>query len=130
MVRRVVSRLVPAQEDGRELVEGELSVWRRVLGRSAGAYQLVLGVRLRARVSGWERAASGGHRTRHHPTEIEAVAERLAHVPDALEIGPNEALPQRLVVGRQGAATADRLAAAQSRERRLGCKRARLDRVM
>ena len=112
MVGRVVSRLVPAQEDGRELVEGELPVGGRVFGRPAGADQLLVGVRFRARVAGRERAAGGRHRACHHPADIEAVAERLAHVPDALEIGPHEALPQRLVVGREGAATADRLAAA------------------
>src|SRR4029077_1094234 len=46
VIRLVVARLVPRQEDGRELVERELPVRARIGRGSAGAQQWLLGVRL------------------------------------------------------------------------------------
>ena len=130
MVRRVVARLVPAQENRGELVEGELAVRRRVTAGSTGADQLLLRVGFRARVAGREPAAARGHRSRQRPTEPEAAAEGLAHVPDLLEVAPDEALLDRLIVGGERAAAADGLPALEHRERRLGGERARFDRVV
>src|SRR6266542_4862428 len=51
VVRRVVPCLVPAQEDRRELVEGETPIRSRVAPSAAAADQLLLGVGLRPRVA-------------------------------------------------------------------------------
>src|SRR5207237_10713016 len=113
VVGGVVARLVPAQKDRRELVEGELSVRRRIIAWAVGADQLLVGVGVGARIAGRELAAAGGHRARQGAAEPEAVAEGLTHVPDRLQIAPDEALPDRLVVGGQRAAVADGLPALQ-----------------
>src|SRR3954471_24409481 len=60
VVRRVVARRVAREEDGRELVEGELAVGRRVALRAVGADQLLVGVALEGRVAVREGAARGG----------------------------------------------------------------------
>src|ERR671932_620210 len=102
VIRLVVPRPVPREVDRRELVEGELSVRPGIAARAAGADELDLRVRLGAQVGGREPAAARGHRARERGAEPEAAAEGLAHVPDRLEVAPDEALPQGLVVDGQG----------------------------
>src|SRR5205823_3993561 len=95
---RVVARLVPAQVDRGELVEGELAVGLRVALRPVGDDQLLLGVGLRPERSGREGPARRGHRPGERRADPEPAAERLAHVPDLLQVAPDEAVAHELVV--------------------------------
>src|SRR5919204_2062120 len=130
VVRLVVARPVPREVDRRELVEGELPVRPRIAARTAGADELDLRVGLGAQVGGRELAAARGHRASERGAEPEAAAEGLAHVPDGLEVAPDEALPQGIVVDGQGSGGRGRLARLERRERRFGSEPAGLDCVV
>src|SRR5205823_1200243 len=100
VVRRVVARLVAAQKDRRKLVEGELPVRGWIAPGPVGADQLLVRVGFGTCVAGRELAAARGHRARERPAEPEPAAEGLTHVPDLLEVAPDEALPDGVVVRR------------------------------
>src|SRR5205807_9963454 len=91
-------------------------VGRRIALGPIAADELVLGVGLRARVAGRELAAARRHRPREGAAEPEAAAESRPYVPDRLEVAPDEALPNRLVVGVERARRPRRLARLQRRE--------------
>jgi hypothetical protein len=120
VVGRVVTCLVAAEEDRRELVEGELAVGNRVALRAVGTDQLLVGVVLEARVTGREVAAARGHRAGHCSSDPEASAEGGPHVAHLLQVAPDEALLERLVVARERPAPARSLAPLQRGEGRLG----------
>src|SRR5579864_8268879 len=63
VVRRVVARLVPAQVDGRELVERQFAVGDRIALRAVGRDQLLVGVALAGDAAGREAPLRRGRRT-------------------------------------------------------------------
>ena len=130
VVRLVVARPVPGEEDGRELVERELAVGRRVAGRAVGPDQRALGVRLDRVVLRRQVALRHGHRARERAAHEEPLVEDLAHVPDLVQILHHVAAAQLLVVGLERADAARRLAALERPERRLRRHDPGLDRVV
>src|SRR3989442_588832 len=74
VVRLVVARLVPRREDGRELVERELAVRRRIALRAVGSDQIDAGIPFELEVSRREAAL----RRRHRPPEGAADEEAAA----------------------------------------------------
>src|SRR5690349_8918165 len=85
VVRLVVARSVARREHARELVERQRPVGRRVRGRAIRRRDRLVGVALRLLVSARELPLRRRHRARERAADVEAAAERLAHVAHLLQ---------------------------------------------
>ena len=130
MVRLVVPRPVAREVDGRELVEGELAVGRRVAAGAVRPQERVGGVGLGRTVAGRQSTTGGRCSAGERAAHEEAVPEGLAHVADAAQVLPDEAGLELLVVGGERAGRPGRPPARDRCERRLRGESPRLDRVV
>ncbi len=130
MARRVVARLVPAQVDARELVEEELTVGSRIRGSTVADEHGHAGVRFELQVTG-RKAAEGVHGSaRERGAANESVLESGAHVAHALQVLPDVALTESLVIACEGARCPGGLARPDRAERGLGRQHAGAHRVV
>ena len=92
VVRLVVARLVAGGEDGRELVEGERPVGRRVAARARPVRRSGCSASGSARsLPGASRPFDDRHRARERAADDEAAAEHLTHVAHLVQVLPDEA---------------------------------------
>src|SRR4029077_19457864 len=101
VARLIVTRLVAGREDRRELVERELPVRRRIALPPVRADQVDVGVALERQIAPREAPLRRGPRAGQRAAEDQAAPECGAHVAHLLQVLPDEALPQRLVVPRE-----------------------------
>src|SRR5262249_41522248 len=90
VVRLVVPGPVGRREHGRELVENERSVRRRVLRCPVGPQQGLGGVRFRAHFADTDAALADAHESRQSAADHEAAAEDLTHIPHLMQVSPDE----------------------------------------
>src|SRR5205823_9180695 len=101
VVGAVVAAAVPGEEDARELVEREPAVRLRVAALPDRHRRL--GVAVGGERAAGERAAGDVHRRGQPAADVEAPIQRLAHVADTAQVGPDVAAADAVVVAVQNA---------------------------